>query len=50
MKVRKGMDPQQHDDAQRSDDPFSFPTNKTTNEALDALFFVTLVCATLTLP
>jgi hypothetical protein len=28
-----------------SDDPFSFPTDTTTTEALDALFFVTIVCA-----
>jgi hypothetical protein len=43
MKVRKEMDPRQHGDAQRSVDPFSFRADKTLTEALDALFFVTIV-------
>jgi hypothetical protein len=50
MKVRKGMDPQQHDDARRSMDPLLFRTDKTLTEAPDALFFVVSVYATFTLP
>jgi hypothetical protein len=42
MTVRKAMDPQQHDDTRRSENPFSFRTNKALTEALDALFFVTI--------
>jgi hypothetical protein len=36
------MDPRQHDDARRSEDPFSIRTDKTLTGALDALFFVTI--------
>jgi hypothetical protein len=43
MTVRKAMDPQQHDTRRHSMDPFSFRTDKTLTEALDALFFATIV-------
>jgi hypothetical protein len=50
IKVRKGMDPQQHDNVQLSVDPFSFRTDKTSTDAQDAFFFVTIVYTTFTLP
>jgi hypothetical protein len=33
--VRKGMDPQQHDDGQRSENPFSVQAGKRLTESLD---------------
>jgi hypothetical protein len=44
------MDPLQHDDVQCSVDLFSFRTDKTPTEAMETLFFVTIVCATFNLP
>jgi hypothetical protein len=44
------MDPPQHDDVQRSMDPFSFRADETSAEAQDALFFVTIVYNTFTFP
>jgi hypothetical protein len=50
IKIRKGMDPQQHDNVQLFVDPFSFRTDNTATDAQDAFFFVTIVYPTFTLP
>jgi hypothetical protein len=50
LKVRKGMDPHQRDNAKCSVDLLLLRTHKTLNDSMVTLFFVTIICNTLNLP